>query len=215
MDAEGYPKFIADGWEGLKGAGFDRDVKAVVNWGNGKAYFFKGDKYVRFDIKADKMDEGYPKYILDAALVDTKDGLSKEEQQVLDLTNAERKKAGLEPLKPSAKLMALARDHSKNMAKQNKMDHTLDDKSPFDRMKDAGLHLQCSRENIAGNYATPEKVHRGLDESSGAQGQHPRRVVHGDRHRPGQERQGRTLLDAGLRQTPLNPRRERTPARRR
>ena len=57
---EGYPKSIADGWPGLKEAGFDQGIDAVGNWGNGKAYFFRGTKYVRYDIKADKMDEGYP-----------------------------------------------------------------------------------------------------------------------------------------------------------
>jgi matrix metalloproteinase-14 (membrane-inserted) len=42
-------------------------VDAAVNWGNGKAYFFgyipDNDQlnYVRYDIKADKADPGYPK----------------------------------------------------------------------------------------------------------------------------------------------------------
>jgi hypothetical protein len=31
--------------------------------GNGKAYFFKGNEYVRFDITTDKADPGYPKPI--------------------------------------------------------------------------------------------------------------------------------------------------------
>ena len=33
---------------------------AIVNWGNGKAYIFKGEQYIRYDIKADKPDPGYP-----------------------------------------------------------------------------------------------------------------------------------------------------------
>ena len=41
-------------------------IKAVINWGNGKAYFFnKGDKYIRYDIATDCADRGYPKKIKD------------------------------------------------------------------------------------------------------------------------------------------------------
>src|SRR2546421_49802 len=29
-------------------------------WGDGKAYFFRGDQYVRYDIEQDHADDGYP-----------------------------------------------------------------------------------------------------------------------------------------------------------
>jgi hypothetical protein len=32
----------------------------VVMWNNGKAYFFKGDEYIRYDIASDHADLGYP-----------------------------------------------------------------------------------------------------------------------------------------------------------
>src|SRR5436189_127118 len=35
----------------------------VVVWNNQKAYFFRGTQYVRYDIDADKPDEGYPRTI--------------------------------------------------------------------------------------------------------------------------------------------------------
>jgi hypothetical protein len=38
-------------------------VNAAVVWNNGKAYFFKGSQYIRYDIAADKTDAGYPKPI--------------------------------------------------------------------------------------------------------------------------------------------------------
>src|SRR5438874_2719232 len=57
-----------------------------------------------------------------------------QEKKLLDLTNAERKKEELPPLKFNPTLMKVARDHSKNMAKQSKMDHVLDGKNPRDRI---------------------------------------------------------------------------------
>ncbi|GLW71048.1 hypothetical protein Kpho02_33470 [Kitasatospora phosalacinea] len=56
----GYPLSIGDQWPGLREAGFDAGLDAVVNWGNGKAYFFKGAQYLRYDIAADRADPGYP-----------------------------------------------------------------------------------------------------------------------------------------------------------
>jgi hypothetical protein len=52
----GYPQPIADGWAGLADAGFAGSLDSAVNWGNGKAYFFRGDSYVRFDVAADRVD---------------------------------------------------------------------------------------------------------------------------------------------------------------
>ena len=37
---------------------------AAVVWPNGKAYFFQGLFYSRYDIKADRVDAGYPRPIL-------------------------------------------------------------------------------------------------------------------------------------------------------
>ncbi len=56
----GYPLSIADMWPGLAEAGFAQDINAAVNWGNGKAYFLKGDQYLSYDITADRTDDGYP-----------------------------------------------------------------------------------------------------------------------------------------------------------
>jgi hypothetical protein len=58
----GYPKPIAGNWPGLDEAGCGFPT-AAVNWGNGKAYFFQGNQYVRYDLAADKVDDGYPKQI--------------------------------------------------------------------------------------------------------------------------------------------------------
>ena len=91
--------------------------------------------------------------------------LSKEEQAVIDLTNAERKKAELPPLAPNAKLMAAARGHAANMAKQEKLEHTLDCKEPKDRVKDAGYKYSLIGENIAWNAKSPKEVVEGWMDS--------------------------------------------------
>ncbi|MGJ5751252.1 hemopexin [Streptomyces puniciscabiei] len=56
------PFTVAGNWTGLPAdwqSGFD----TAVNWGTGKLYFFKGDGYLRYDITADRADDGYPRPI--------------------------------------------------------------------------------------------------------------------------------------------------------
>jgi uncharacterized protein YkwD len=84
--------------------------------------------------------------------------LSNEEQKILDLTNAERKKEKLPPLKADAKLTAIARSHAANMARQGKMEHQLDGKSPFDRIKVAGYKYAVAGENIARGDVTLTEI---------------------------------------------------------
>src|SRR5262249_23571155 len=81
--------------------------------------------------------------------------LTKEEQEVLDLTNKERKDAGLAALKPNAKLFKAARDHSANMAAKNMIEHTLDGKGPAERLGDVGYKFTGLGENVAMGQRTP------------------------------------------------------------
>lgn len=84
--------------------------------------------------------------------------LSLEEKTLLQLTNEARKKEGLPELKVNAKLMKAARDHSANMAKQEKMAHELDDKKPADRLKDVGYLFGHLGENVAFGQQTPAEA---------------------------------------------------------
>jgi uncharacterized protein YkwD len=75
--------------------------------------------------------------------------LDATETKLLELTNAERKKEDLPPLKADPILCKVAREHSKNMAQQEMLAHDLDCKSPFDRIKEAGYRFGRAGENIA------------------------------------------------------------------
>jgi uncharacterized protein YkwD len=97
--------------------------------------------------KEDKKDEKKDEFKLTA-----------DEQAIIDLTNAERKKEDLPPLKMNPKLMEAARAHAKNMADQDKLDHVLDEKDPVDRAKVAGYKSGYVGENIAWNQKTAKAV---------------------------------------------------------
>ena len=84
--------------------------------------------------------------------------ISAWEQEVIDLTNEERKKEKLNPLKPAPLLFASARKHSANMAKQDKLEHVLDDKTPKDRIVAEGYKYARISENIAKGQKSPKQV---------------------------------------------------------
>jgi uncharacterized protein YkwD len=82
--------------------------------------------------------------------------LSPAEMKILELTNAERKAKELPPLKPNPLLFKVAQAHSENMAKQGKMEHKLDGKTPLQRLKAAGYPYNMAFENIgAGDADVP------------------------------------------------------------
>jgi len=74
--------------------------------------------------------------------------LSKEEQQVLDLTNAARAKEKLPALKADPLLCKAARAHSANMAKQKKLAHELDGKDGGKRIDATGYDWAVWGENV-------------------------------------------------------------------
>jgi uncharacterized protein YkwD len=79
----------------------------------------------------------------------TKFMITDDEQNIVDLINQERKKHNLPPLKVIPVLCQVARAHSANMAKQNKMEHELDGKTPYDRIKASGYKYSLAGENLA------------------------------------------------------------------
>ena len=85
--------------------------------------------------------------------------LSAFEQQVVDLTNAERAKNGLPALKVDVNLSKVAREKSSDMQRNNYFSHQSPTYgSPFDMMKKFGITYKSAGENIAMGQKTPSEV---------------------------------------------------------
>ncbi|MCG9968968.1 CAP domain-containing protein [Pelotomaculum terephthalicicum JT] len=94
-------------------------------------------------------------------------GLNADEQQMLDLVNQERSKAGLQPLQMDPALVKLARMKAQDMIDKNYFSHTSPTYgSPFDMMKSAGVQYRYAGENLAG-ASTVGSAHTNLMNSSG------------------------------------------------
>ena len=110
------------------------------------------------------------------------------ESQMLALVNQERTKRGLKPLRADPALQAVARDHSRDMFTRGYFSHvTPEGKSPFDRMKDAGVNYETAGENLALTQ-TLSLAHTGLMNSPG----HRANIL-----RPQFGRVGIAVLDGG------------------
>ncbi len=78
--------------------------------------------------------------------------LTKDQQTLLDLVNAEREKNDLQPLAVSDVLMETAKLKAQDMAENNYFSHQSPKYgSPFDMMKNNNLQFNFAGENIAGN----------------------------------------------------------------
>ncbi|MEI3614209.1 CAP domain-containing protein [Pseudogracilibacillus sp. SO30301A] len=85
--------------------------------------------------------------------------LSQYEQQVVELTNQERAKNGLQPLQVDNELSKVAREKSRDMQVNNYFDHNSPTYgSPFDMMKAYGINYRAAGENIAMGQRTPQEV---------------------------------------------------------
>ena len=89
-------------------------------------------------------------------------------EQVVQLTNDERAKAGLPPLKLNNKLVDAAGDHSSDMAQDDFFSHTgADGSSLGDRVRASGYQYSRTGENIAAGQTTPAQVVEGWMNSPG------------------------------------------------
>lgn len=90
------------------------------------------------------------------------------EQQVLDLVNQERSRAGLKPYAMDWELQRVARVKACDMAEKGYFSHTSPTYgSPFDMMKQFGISYRSAGENIAQGQRTPAEVMQAWMNSSG------------------------------------------------
>lgn len=89
-------------------------------------------------------------------------------QQVLDLVNQERTKAGLSPLSMNSGLSKVAMAKAQDMYNNNYFDHQSPTYgSPFDMMKSFGITYSTAGENIAKGQTSPAEVMNQWMNSSG------------------------------------------------
>lgn len=72
------------------------------------------------------------------------------EEEMVRIVNERRRDAGLSPLQSDLLLQRVARDHGRDMLEKGYFSHTgHDGRTPFDRMKDAGVVFVTAGENLA------------------------------------------------------------------
>lgn len=74
--------------------------------------------------------------------------LTKDEKNIVTLTNKERAKAQLPALKINPLLCKAAKGHARNLAKQDVLVHDLDGENPGDRIRKAGYTFHTWAENV-------------------------------------------------------------------
>lgn len=91
----------------------------------------------------------------------------KFEDLMLNLVNKERLRRGLNALEKDPEMRVVARLHSKDMFQRGYFSHfTLENKTPFDRMKALKIEYRTAGENLA-LAQTVEIAHQGLMKSKG------------------------------------------------
>nr|WP_052948693.1 CAP domain-containing protein [Mesobacillus campisalis] len=86
-------------------------------------------------------------------------GISQTAQQVIDLTNDQRRQNGLQPLQADPQLSGVALKKSQDMQQNGYFSHTSPTYgSPFDMMRDFGVSYKTAGENIAQGQRSPQEV---------------------------------------------------------
>lgn len=94
-----------------------------------------------------------------------------------DLINQYRKDNGLKPLRLNPELTAAAKDHSRDLAKWDRISHYGSDGSnPWDRVKRTGYKARIAAENVGTGQISFDEVLKGWKESPG----HNKNLLLGD-----------------------------------
>ncbi len=84
-----------------------------------------------------------------------------DEMELLAIVNREREQYGLKPLELDDALMRLARDHSREMARQGFISHDQPSGNLQTRMGRAGYHYDVAKENVASSQSVT-RAHKAL-----------------------------------------------------
>ena len=120
-----------------------------------------------------KLDDKAPKGSFDraptGALADRDyTSTSLDAEQARNLINAYRREKGLKPLSLNAELTAAAKNHSRDLAKWDRISHYGSDGSnPWDRVKRTGYNARVAAENVGTGQASVEEVLKGWRASPG------------------------------------------------
>jgi uncharacterized protein YkwD len=91
-----------------------------------------------------------------------------EPEAARDLINAYRRKHGLKPLQLNTQLTLAAKEHSRDLAKWDRISHYGSDGSnPWDRVKRAGYNPRVTAENVGTGQASFDEVLKGWRDSDG------------------------------------------------
>ena len=111
------------------------------------------------------------------------------EAEMVELINRERQLHGLQPVRPTAKLLILSRYYATDMLRRGYFSHyNPEGQSPFDRMTSADIQYIHAGENLALAPSTP-LAHQGLMNSPG----HRANILSPDYHQVGVG-----VMDAGI-----------------
>ena len=104
-------------------------------------------------------------------------GTSLNPEMARDLINQYRREKGLKPLKLNAQLTEAAKEHSRDLAKWDRISHYGSDGSnPWDRVKRSGYKAKLAAENVGTGQVSFDEVLRGWKESAG----HNKNLLLGD-----------------------------------
>jgi uncharacterized protein YkwD len=85
-----------------------------------------------------------------------------------DLINGYRQSKGLKPLKLNTSLTEAAKNHSRDLAKWDRISHYGSDGSnPWDRVKRTGYNAKLAAENVGTGQVSIDEVMKGWQESAG------------------------------------------------
>jgi uncharacterized protein YkwD len=117
----------------------------------------------------DKIPKGTFEKAPNGALADRDYSITRlDPDRARDLINAYRKEKGLKPLKLNTALTEAAKNHSRDLAKWDRISHYGSDGSnPWDRVKRVGYNAKVTAENVGTGQVTVDEVMKGWQNSPG------------------------------------------------